>query len=79
MSSLGRMKLITYYLNKNKYSITKRYLVHRIDCRTPTDEENRLDLGEFESFAEARREADKYCDDVDICRSCSKKEAQETI
>ena len=70
--------MIPYYLNKNKYSITKRYLVYRIDCRTPTDVGNRFDLGEFESFTEARREADKHYDDVDICRSCSKKEAQES-
>lgn len=64
-----------YYVNKNAQS-NGDHEVHTSSCSDLPNSDNRIYLGNFDTCAEAIREAKKRYDDVDgcyyCCRACHK-------
>lgn len=58
-----------FYVNKNA-QVNGEHEVHRLTCSWLPDVENRVYLGDFDTSAQAIREAKKYYNNVDGCAFC---------
>ena len=58
-----------YYLNKNAQA-TGEHEFHTEDCSYLPDVNNRIYLGYFDNCKEAKKEEEKYTNNVDGCYYC---------
>lgn len=62
-------KMPYFYINKNAQE-TGEHEIHKSPCNWMPSENNKISLGWFNTFGEAKMEALKHFDNVDGCIHC---------